>query len=126
MMCGHRIGNFCTSVTSTCDGRGSTRSDIPVIRQNSSQATKNKTISAADRAFWLISRLGMSGRSLCRRASGIDDEGAEFLVERHEIGFERHRHRARPVEGDAAVIEDAAGPCAHHADAAGKETRLAQ
>ena len=51
MMCGHRIGNFWNSVTKTCDGRGSTRSDMPVIRQNNSQATKNSTISAADQAF---------------------------------------------------------------------------
>ena len=50
-MCGHNSGNFWNSVTNTCDGRGSTRSDIPVITQNNSQATKNSTIRAADQAF---------------------------------------------------------------------------
>ena len=48
------------------------------------------------------------------------------MIQRHEIGFERHRHRARPLEGDAAVVEDAAGPRAHHAYAAGEKAGLAQ
>ena len=51
-MCGHSSGNFCTSVTMICDGRGSTRSDMPVIRQNNSQPAKNSTISPIDQAFW--------------------------------------------------------------------------
>ena len=51
MMCGHSTGNFATSVTKICDGRGSTRSDMPVIRQNNSQPAKNSTISPADQAF---------------------------------------------------------------------------
>ena len=58
--------------------------------------------------------------------SGILDEGAQLLIERHEIGLERHRDRARPLEGDAAVVDDAAGPRAHHADAAAEERGLAQ
>src|SRR5262245_46514071 len=125
-MCGQRIGNFWISVVKICEGRGRIRSDMPVIRQNSSQATKNSAISAADQAFCLrLSRSGMSG-SLLRRGAGIDDQGAELLVKRDEVRLERHCDRARPRKLDAAVVEDAAGPCAHHADAAGEEAGLAQ
>jgi len=68
-ICGHRIGNFSNSVTKICDGRGSTRSDMPVITQNSSQATKNSTISAADQTFCRISDMDMVRLPLARRCA---------------------------------------------------------
>src|ERR1700710_2132735 len=89
-MCGHRIGNFCTSVTRIWDGRGSTRSDMPVARQNNSQPTKNSTISPADQAFW---RKSISPMARCLRGYGgafADDEFAQALVERDEIRLEGH------------------------------------
>ncbi len=93
-MCGHRIGNFWNSVATICDGRGSIRSDMPVIRQNSSQATKNNTISPADQAFCLISTSDMVRRSLLRGAAArIDDEGTQLLIERRRSPARRSSRR---------------------------------
>ena len=100
---------------------------MPVIRQNSSQATKNSTISAGRpgllpdieiRTCQAVPLLGGAARIL--------DEGAQLLVQRDEIRLEGHGDGARPRELHTAVVEDAAGPRAHHADAAGEEAGLAQ
>src|SRR3979490_3184041 len=114
MICGHNSGNFVTSVAMICDGRGSTRSDMPVIRQNNSQPTKNSTISPADPAFWRKSMSPMAARSLCHGGALADDEFAQALIERDEIRLEGHGDGAGAREGHPLVVENTAGPRAPH------------
>src|SRR3981189_719942 len=97
----------------TCRSSGKT---IP-RRQRTTRSAPPTTLFDGDRD-WAWS-------SLLLRCPRIDDKGAQFLIQRHEVGLECHRDRARPAETDAAFVEDAAGPCAHHADASRKERRLA-
>src|SRR5262245_45627717 len=112
-MCGHSTQNFATKVSNTCDGRGRIRSDMPDARQNTSQPTKNSTISTTELIF--CRTLSMSVlRCLGRDAACIDDEVAQALVDDHELGIERQRDGARARERDPAVVEDAARPRAHH------------
>lgn len=56
----------------------------------------------------------------------MNDQVAQPLVQRHEIGLEGHGDGARTGEIHRAVVDDAAGPRTHHADTAGQEAGLTQ
>ena len=96
---------------------------MPVTRQNNSQATKNSDDQADRPGLLAIVEIGhVRPLPVAAAVRASTMKVAQLLVQRHEVRLEGHRDRARPREVDAAVVEDAAGPRAHHADAAARET----
>src|SRR6478735_4926186 len=100
-----------------CEGRGSTMSLTPKPRHSTSHATKKPMMSAAEaicRRNW----------EFMARTPWPTDHLPEALGQHGEIRVIGHLHRPRPRKRHDAVVDDAARPCRHDADARGEERGL--
>src|SRR5260221_303300 len=99
-ICGQSSGNFWYSVTKTSDGRGSTRSDIPVITQIVGDQQHGRLVGHPE---VLQDRPQFLARELVERAEGFVEQQHTRLMDQRAAQIGALKHAAGELPGKTAA-----------------------